>query len=336
MVGLRRPGKLIMPPPAMQNPPIITQPPQRTRQFPQADRPRRLALIVPIAAVVVWAGNTIVSRSAAGVIDPIAMTFYRWAIAAAVLTPFCLGTLWLHRREAVAQIPRMALLAFVGMVLNQLLTYFGAHATSAVSMGLIFALIPALALALASLVFGERASLPAIAGVAVSLLGVVVVIVASKPQGGAIGSGALLILASSAAYALYTVLLKRWTPSGFGPWLTLYVQVLLATAMLAPMTVLAHSMAVPARGIGLVLFAGVGASLVGGYLWILGVRLLGSARAAITMNLMPVFTAVMAHQWIGEPIHAYHWLGGMLILAGVLSAQRISARERDLQTKGAA
>lgn len=290
-----------------------------------------IALVIPVAAVIVWAANTIVSKSAAGVVDPMAMTFYRWVIAAAALTPFCVRSLWRRRADVRPHLVRMAILAFFGMVLNQSLTYVGAHATTAMDMGLIFALIPTLTLLLNSALFAEKAAPLAIAGVVVSFVGVVVVIVAGHPQRLLFSSavqGDLLILAASAAYALYTVLMRRWTPAAFGPWLTLYIQVLLASAMLAPMMVLASSMAIPLRGIGLVLFASIGASVVGGYLWILGIRLLGSARTAITMNLMPVFTALMANTIIGEPVRGNHWIGGALILLGVLLAQQVAVKSK--------
>ena len=55
-------------------------------------------VLYPLLAVLIWAANTIVSKAAAGVVDPAAISFYRWLLAAIVLTPFCARPLWRPRQ----------------------------------------------------------------------------------------------------------------------------------------------------------------------------------------------------------------------------------------------
>lgn len=97
----------------------------------------------------------------------------------------------------------------------------------------------------------------------------------------------------------------------------------MAVVMLVPVAMTAHSLAVPARGIGLVAFAGIASSIVASYLWMQGLKRIGSERTAVLMNLMPVFTAGMAAVMLGETVHGYHWIGGCLVLLGVSFAQGI-------------
>lgn len=40
------------------------------------------------------------------------------------------------------------------------------------------------------------------------------------------------------------------------------------------------------------------------------------------MNLMPIFTAVMAYFWLAEQWSIYHSIGTALAIAGVLLAQK--------------
>ncbi len=56
-------------------------------------------------------------------------------------------------------------------------------------------------------------------------------------------------VAGATAYALYNILYCRWAPP-FGQWINLYVQVLMAVVMLVPVAMTAHTLAVPAKGIG--------------------------------------------------------------------------------------
>ncbi|MNL84600.1 aromatic amino acid exporter [compost metagenome] len=59
------------------------------------------------------------------------------------------------------------------------------------------------------------------------------------------------------------------------------------------------------------------------HLWNIGLRELGAARTAMSNYLMPVFTALLAWLRLDEGLQAYHWVGGGLILLGLLLAGRL-------------
>ncbi|MGL6045573.1 MAG: EamA family transporter, partial [Vogesella sp.] len=40
-----------------------------------------MARFFPLLAVLIWAANTVVSKAAANVLDPAAISFYRWLVA---------------------------------------------------------------------------------------------------------------------------------------------------------------------------------------------------------------------------------------------------------------
>jgi len=283
-----------------------------------------MSFIYPLLAVVIWSANTVVSKAAADVFDPAAISLYRWLLAAIVLTPLFLRPLWRVRRELVPHLPRFAVLALLGMVMYQCLAYYAAHRTSATNMGVICALVPLLGLLLNGLVFRARLSTFAVAGMLLSLTGVLYLLGAGNPLsllGNGINIGDGLMLVGATCYALYGILFKRWSPP-FGQWLNLYVQVLLAVVLLTPLAMTAESLAVPVRGIPLVLFAGLGSSVLASYFWMRGLQQLGSERTAVFMNLLPLFTALIAGITLGERVQAYHWLGGGLILLGVALSQR--------------
>ena len=113
-------------------------------------------LMFPLMAVLIWATNTVVSKAAADVLDPAAISFYRWVIAALALTPFCLPQLWRRRGEIRPWLGKLLVLAALGMVLYQCLAYYAAHTTSATNMGVIGSLIPLLTLLQSALFFGQR------------------------------------------------------------------------------------------------------------------------------------------------------------------------------------
>lgn len=282
-----------------------------------------MPVLFPLLAVLIWAANTVVSKAAAQVFDPAAIAFYRWLIALLVLSPFCLRAAWRQRHAIRPYAGRFAVLALLGMVLYQCLAYYAAHSTSATNMGVICALIPLLGLLLNGLVFRQPVGPASLLGVAVSLAGVLYLLGQGNPLRllvAGMNRGDGLMLLGSGAYALYGILLKRWAPP-FGLWLNLYLQVLLAVLLLTPLALTANSLAIPAAGIGLVLFAGIASSVLAAYFWMRGIVQLGSERTAIFMNLLPLLTALLASATLGETIQAYHGLGGGLILLGVSLTQ---------------
>ena len=129
-----------------------------------------------------------------------------------------------------------------------------------------------------------------------------------------------MMLLGAASYALYGLLIRRWQLP-FGPWLNLYLQILLAVLLLIPVALSADSLAIPAQGWSMVLFAGLASSIFAAYCWMRGLATLGAERTSVFMNLMPLCTALIAVIALGEPIHGYHLLGGGLILTGVMLSQ---------------
>ncbi|WP_429154583.1 DMT family transporter [Aeromonas media] len=282
-----------------------------------------MPFLFPLLAILIWAANTVVAKAAAGVVDPAAISFYRWVIAALALTPFCLPPLWRRRAEIRPLLGKLLVLSLLGMVLYQCLAYYAAHSTSATNMGVIGSLVPLLTLLNGALFFGQRPGRQALLGMSLSLFGVLWLLgqgnlLALLHSGINPGDGMMLL--GAASYALYGLLIRRWQLP-FGPWLNLYLQILLAVLLLIPVALNADSLAVPAEGWGLVLFAGIASSLFAAYCWMRGLATLGAERTSVFMNLMPLCTALIAVITIGEPIHGYHLLGGGLILTGVMISQ---------------
>jgi drug/metabolite transporter (DMT)-like permease len=123
-------------------------------------------------------------------------------------------------------------------------------------------------------------------------------------------------------YALYGVLLKRWSLPVAG-WQSTYMQAICALTMMFPafLATPAPMRALNAETLPLIAYAGGLASVVLPFLWIRGVNILGRNRCAIFMNLLPVLTAAGAITLLGEPVRSYHVIGGAVALAGVACAE---------------
>ena len=277
----------------------------------------------PLLAVLIWSGNAIVCKLAAGTIEPGVIAFYRWLLAWLLVTPFMARTVWQQRQQIRPHLRRLMILALLGMMLNQSLGYYAAQSISAVNIGILNALIPLLTVLLSLWLLRDTPTLGVATGSVLSFAGLLWLVGEWQParllaQG--ISQGDLLMMLSVFTYALYGVLLKRWSLP-FSGWLMLYLQMSAALLWLLPDFLRSDSWALTADNLPLVLYAALPASLLGTLFWLQGVRHLGANRTAIFMNLLPLFTTGIAVLWLGERLQSYHLWGGSLTLLGVLLCQ---------------
>ena len=286
---------------------------------------KRSYFLFPFVAILLWAGNVIVSKLSAHTIDPSAITFYRLLLAVALMSLFTLKPAWLNRAAIVPQLPKLALLGFLAMALFQSLSYVAAQTTTATNMAIITALVPLMTMVASTLLLGEAPTTGMIGGGILSLAGVVYLITQGNLAmllANGVHVGDLLMLFAALAYAIYGVLLKRWHV-GLPSWQSIYLQALFALLLMLPMLLrLPAAEAVPTRAsVPLILYAGVLASVVLPFLWMQGVKHLGPNRCALFMNVLPIATALIAISMLGETLHLYHVLGGGAALVGVIVAQ---------------
>ncbi|MGL5030296.1 MAG: DMT family transporter [Aeromonas sp.] len=281
------------------------------------------ALLFPFTCIALWAGNGIVSKLAVGLLSPAAMAWSRWVVAALVLSPFLARRAWRVRDRLWAGLGKIALLALLGMVLNQTFCYYAAQTLGATEIGLMMGLTPLLTVLLSIWLLRERPTWGAVLGALLSILGLLILLGQGDPtrlftQGIHIGS--VYMLLSAGTYALYSVLLKKWDLK-LDNWSLLYGQVLCSLVILTPFYLLVDGQLPSKRALWLILYAGIPASAICPWLWMQGISLLGATRTAIFMNLLPVMTAGLAITLLGERLTSYHLMGGGLTLFGVLLAQ---------------
>ena len=279
----------------------------------------RTGLILATITTLLWSGNTVVTKAAAGVISPGSIGFYRWLIAFLVLLPFTARAVWRHREQALRHWWKLAVLAALGMVIYQSLAYVAAATTSAVNMGVLQGLTPLIAAIGASILAAEGLTPARLIGGLVSLVGLVYLTARGDMRtliDGAIHTGDLLMIVAVIANAFYSVFLRRWRLP-LPPWVQMQWQTFFATLLMMPMWLLGPKSSLNAANLPLLLYAALLASLAAPWGWMGAVSRLGASRAAMFINLIPILAAAIAVVWLGEHLQAYHLIGGALTLVGV-------------------
>ena len=286
---------------------------------------QKIGLLYPFFAIVLWAGNVIASRLSVHTIGPQAITFYRLLLAVGLMSLFVMRPAWRNRAAIWPHLGQIGILGFLAMCLFQSLSYLAAETTTATNMAVFTALTPLLTVGLSALLIGEPPTIGLIGGGVLSFVGLITLV-----SGGDLGRllqngvhpGDALMLLDALVYALYGVLLKRWSLPIPG-WQSTYMQALCALAIMFPAFLATPG---PLRAINaatwpLIAYAGGLASVVLPFLWIRGIERLGPSRCAIFLNLLPVLTAAAAVVMLGERVTRFDIVGGGMALAGVGCAQ---------------
>ncbi len=283
-----------------------------------------LAVLPPLF----WAGNTVLGRAVSTDIPPIALSFWRWTLALLILLPFA----WRRLRGAVpllrAHWPILVVLSVLGVTNFNSLLYVGLTATSATNALLLGSATPLMILALSRLLFGQHIGLHQGVGMALSLAGVLLILVEGDPARLAAllpNAGDLWVLAAGLDWALYSVLLRR-RPAGLDALTFLTVTVLIGTIPLAALYAWdlwqGHRFAVDLPNLAALGYVAIFPSVLAYIIWNRAVGELGANRIGQYMHLMPAAGALLAFLLLGEHPRWFHALGFIAIGTGLWLASR--------------
>ena len=293
---------------------------------------RGTAFVLLALATLFWAGNWVLGRALRETFEPNALNLWRWLIAALALAPFALPRLrgkWPVMRRSAGL---LAVLALLGVALFQSLVYYGLKPTTAVNAVLLHSSFPAFMLLCSFAIEREHATRSQIVGMAVSLVGILVIMAHGELASLArleFHSGDALILLAMPVWGVYSVLLKR-RPAELDGIAFLFVISVIGVVLLVPAFAVEAIYAPPrwpgAEGIAAALYVGLAASVGAFIFWNRGVAIVVANAAGFTIHLLPAFGTLLAIAFLGESFRLFHAVGIATILAGVIVATRPGAR----------
>ncbi|MBV5270634.1 MAG: DMT family transporter [Afipia sp.] len=274
-----------------------------------------------------WAGNIVLGRYVAGHVPPFTLTFCRWAGTCLVLAPFAWPYLMREWPVIRKNLPLLLLLAFTGFAFNNALSYWGLQHTQALNALLIQSSGP-LFVALWSLVlFGVRLSWMQAAGILVSLLGVLVIILRGDLAALAairVNAGDISFAAALFVFGLYSALMPK--RPRINPLSLIAFTTGCGALMLIPLVgwevSIGETLTFDTLTVLTLIFVVIFPSTLAYLFFNRGIELIGPNRAAPFFHLVPVFGSVMAIVLLGEKPELFHLVGYVLVLAGIFTASR--------------
>ncbi len=286
-----------------------------------AERPKALAAL--ITAVVLFGSAFVGIRAivSSGAYTPGQLVFARLVVAAVLLGVMAIVTRGVRMPSGRDWIAFVALGA-LGQAAYQLLLNIGERTVDAGTAALLVSCSPILASVMAVAFLGERMTPIGWAGTAIAFCGAVVIALAAGVTL-QLDSGVALVVAATLLWACYQVVQKtvasRHTPLELTAWPTW-----IAVALLMPFFSAGLPEAVRAAPLNATLsvfWLGAGSS-VGGFLaWSYAIKRLPVVVSSNALFAVPVAAFVIGLGLLGEVPDPLAFVGGAVVIAGVVLAQ---------------
>jgi drug/metabolite transporter (DMT)-like permease len=278
-----------------------------------------------ILVVAIWGANFSITKIALQEIPPLAFAALRFVVASALL----LAVLrWLEGPQSMRPraLGRLILLGVVGNSIYQVCFLLGLNYTTAANASLIISTTPALVAALSAALGVERLSRLGVAGIALAIGGVTLILTA---RGLAFSAdqvlGDLLLLGCAVAWTIYTVGVRSlgggMSPLAITTWTT--VTGTPGLLLLGAPSMLSTGWAALSPGAwGGLAYSTVLGVVVAYLLWNNSVRVAGSNKTAIYGCAIPLAATLVAWPVLGEVPTWVQGVGAALIITGVLLTRR--------------
>jgi drug/metabolite transporter (DMT)-like permease len=273
-----------------------------------------------LTMAVIWAINFVVVKYATHVFNPVAFTGLRVGTAAAFLVAFAFarGGFALSRHDVL----RLLFLGVIGNGLYQLFFIHGLARTRAGNAALIVGAAPAFIALVARARGLERVKRMTLAGIALSVIGVGLVIAgsAASSNGQATILGSVLVFLGVLCWTVYTIVLQPYTKRIDVIQLSAVTMVGGAVPLLfasMPALVATDWASVGAGGWLALFYSSVISMGVAYFFWYRGLRVLGPTRSAVYTNLQPIVALLVAWAFLGEIPTTFQGVGAVTIIAGV-------------------
>jgi len=279
--------------------------------------------LLMILAAFFWAGAFIAGKYSVGTFTPAMLTFLRFGFASIIIFVILIVRQpedWKLKKD---ELPPVILLGLVGMVGYHMLFFEALKYTTATNASMVVALNPMVTTIIAAVLTGESLSIKRMGLILIAFAGVVLTLtnwdlgMITRME---MNIGDLIMILAVLCWAYYSVLVKKHMVKFTPLKLTTYTFVC-CTLFLTPFVVMGSENLVAVKEAPLgawlaVLYMAVFPTVVGYLIQQMSIKKVGASKTNIFINLVPVFSIVLAFVILNEVASIQKMLSsGMIILA---------------------
>ena len=259
-------------------------------------------------------------------VHPELILFYRSLLAALIVICWIIFKKSHLKKIEKRDIPVLIILSILNIPVNQFLFITAIHLTTAPNAALAYSLSPAFVLIIAIIFLKESAGILKISGIIIAFAGAFLIFF---ERGLEINSstflGNILVLIASFSWALYTVIGRNFTRK-YGAIYSTSLAMILGFLFYVPIFLV---LPVPFHFVEIrlinwlqIFYLGIFSSVVGYVLWYYALKKIEASRVAVFNNLQAVLTTILSVIFLSQVITMTFVIGGILIIIGVVIAQK--------------
>jgi drug/metabolite transporter (DMT)-like permease len=283
-----------------------------------------------------WAGNTIAGRLSTGEMSPMVVVFLRWFIISIFLIFFLNKKLISSFKLIKGKLAWLSFMGSLGLTGFNALFYIAAQNTTAINLGIIQGIMPAIILVGSVIIFKEAVNITKVGGLIIAFFGVLVVVSQGDYERVILLSfnyGDIVMLCACFFYSGFTLGLKN--KPVIDPLALMTYFSLSALIFSIPLLIIEYylgSTQLPATGTAwlTILYIAFVPSFLAQVFFIRGVELVGASKAGLFINFLPIFAAILGVLLLGERLYVYHLISLFIVLLGVYLFMVIGDKEKKI------
>ena len=285
------------------------------------------AYLFLIITAMSWGGNAVAGKLAVGHISPMLLTSIRWGLAFSILLTFALPQVRRDLHVIKANLPLLIGYGMFGFACFNILLYSALEYTTAINVAIEQAGMPMVIFLANFILFRIKVTPAQIIGFALTLTGVAITASSGSLDrliGLQLNRGDALMLLAVLFYGGYSVALRYKPVMHWQSMITVMAASAFVTSLpFSTYEVMREAAIWPdTTGWLVVVFTAVFPSLVAQVLFIRGNEIIGSNRAGIFINLVPIFGTLLSVMVLGEAMRLYHVVALVLVLGGIWLSER--------------
>ncbi|MFB4169399.1 DMT family transporter [Virgibacillus sp. JSM 102003] len=275
--------------------------------------------------VIFYAGNILLGK-AINELPPFTIAFFRLVVAFMIILPFGIKKAWKYRFKMWEYKKPFVIMTLTGITFFNTFIYGALQFTTSTNVSVLETVIPVVTVVLSAILLKEKLLHKQKAGVFLSFVGAVWVVMDGNVfqlANMSWNAGDGIMIGAIGCWAVYSIIVKEYMHQ-FPQNAALLVMSAISIIVLFPFVVtewvvsgVPSSLLTP-RNLSSLAYLGIFPSFIALVCYNRAVRILGASQASVFLNFLPIVTMIGAYFWLGESITVMKIIGVVAVICGVI------------------
>ncbi len=288
-----------------------------------------LAYTFLVLAALFWSGNFIIGKFATLFeVPPLTLNFLRWVMVWFILIPFTIKEVLANKVYIKKNFFVIGFMGILSISTFNSVVYFALNFTQVINAVLMLAAIPVMIIIFSSIMKVEKTNVFQISGLILSIIGVGTIISNADIQkiiSLNFNKGDLWMIVCVLSWSLYSTLLKK-NKFKLSQFTLIQIMVTVGLIFLVPQFFYEQSIGLYIKinkaSLLILFYVVIFPAIAAYYCWQKAIELIGPNRSAMFIQLMPLFSAILAIIIFKEKFQLYHFVGATFIISGIYLSNR--------------